>query len=318
MPTARAINLFLTAVTALGFTLPAAAAPSGSTSSSIDKKNDRGASSHKIAITKTTTGRTNAAKFGQTNNVSSKPDSVAKSSNRTNADGAQPSESGPKEDAWVLEQQNGQIGKMTIYAAQNAVRIRIGNTGGNIVAKAPDWKVTAFNLNDKTVYESSYEKFVKQELPSIIATSDYFEGRKNQKPEPVMYRGWKALQSTAPTPQGTVGMMMPTYSGVGDERSKTQSKSVTVITSEQSPASPQVMSIVKAIYRLPKFGGFPLGVLFTHGDGSVGVTLKTYSMKKQKIASSFFTSSTKGYERVKTAETALLYGLLDSSFMETP
>ncbi len=292
MPTARAINLFLSAVTALGFSLPAAA-------------------------------RTNPSKLEQSNTVSaqsSQSNTGAKSSNklRTNTEGSQPAQSGPKVDAWVLEQQNGQIGKMTIYAAQNAVRIRIGNTGGNIVAKAPDWKITAFNLNDKTVYESSYEKFVKQELPSIIATSDYFEGLKNRKPEPVMYRGWKALQSTAPTPQGTVGMMMPTYSGVGDERSKTQSKSVTVITSEQSPASPQVMSIVKAIYRLPKFGGFPLGVLFTHGDGSVGVTLKTYSMKKQKVATSFFNSSTKGYERVKTAETALLYGLLDSSFMETP
>lgn len=237
---------------------------------------------------------------------------------RSNLEGAQPAETGPKEDVWVLEQQNGQIGKMTIYAGQNAVRIRIGNTGGHIIAKAPDWKVTAFNLNDKTVYESTYDKFVKQELPSLIATSDYFEGRP-LKPEKITYFGQKALQVSAPTPRGsTVGMMMPSYSGVGNESPTSKSKTVTVIASEESPVSKQSMSVIRAIYRLPKFGGFPLGVVFKHEDGSSGFTLKTYSMKKQKIATSFFTCSTKGFEHVKTAETALLYGLFDSSFMETP
>jgi len=235
----------------------------------------------------------------------------------SNTEGAQPAELGPKEDVWVLEQQNGQIGKMTVYAGKNAVRIRIGNTGGSIIAKAPDWKVVAFNLNDRTVFETSYDQFVKKELPAIIATSDYFEGHK-LKIEKVLYSSWPALQASAPTPNGTVGMMMPTYSGVGNDRPSSRSTMVTVITSADSPAAPQAMAIVKAIFRLPKFGGFPLGVYFKHNDGSSGVTLKTYSMKKQKIASSFFTYSTKGFEKVKTAETALLYGLFDSTFMETP
>lgn len=230
---------------------------------------------------------------------------------------ATPSNIGPKQDVWVLEQQNGQIGKMTIYAAQNALRVSVGNTGGGILAKAPDWKVVAFNINDKTVYETSYDQFIKQELPSLIATSDYFEGRK-VKPESISYHGWPALQVSAPTPNGTVGMMMPTYSGVGNDKSASKSQSVTVIASRESPVDPHAMAIIKAIFRLPKFGGFPLGVFFKHSDGTSGVTLRTYSMTKQKVATSFFTCSTKGFERVKTAETAILYGLFDSSFMETP
>lgn len=247
----------------------------------------------------------------------SKPtSSPAKTPGRGNQ-GVQPSSVGPKQDVWVLEQQNGQIGKMTIYAAQDALRVRVGNTGGGVLAKAPDWKVVAFNINDKTVYETSYDQFIKQELPSLIATSDYFDGRK-LKPEPVSYHGWSALQVTAPTPNGTVGMMMPTYSGVGNDKSASKSQSVTVITSKDSPVDPHAMAIIKAIFRLPKFGGFPLGVYFKHSDGTSGVTLRTYSMAKEKIATSFFTCSTKGFERVKTAETAILYGLFDSSFMETP
>lgn len=224
---------------------------------------------------------------------------------------------GPKVDVWVLEQQNNQIGKMTVYASQNAMRMRIGNTGGNIIAKAPDWRVVAFNTQDKTVFEVSYDQFIKQELPGLLATTDYFQGRK-LKPEPLNFKGWSALKVTAPTPQGNVGMMMPSYSGVGKDTSKATSQSVTVIASKDSPADAHAMAIIKAIFRLPKFGGFPLFVVFNYTDGSTGVTLRTFSMAKEKVATSFFTCNTKGFERVRTAEAAVLSGLFDSSFMETP
>lgn len=222
-----------------------------------------------------------------------------------------------KEAVWVIEQSNAQLGTMTVYAGQNALRVKVGVTGGNVMAKAPDWKIIAYNTNDRCVFETSYENFQRHEFPSLIATTDYFENRK-LKPVQVNYQNWPALRVSAPTPEGTVGMMMPTWSGVGNNQSRAKATEVFVFATETSPLPPKILSILKAIYRIPRFGGLPLGVVFKYSDGTIGVTLKTTSINKQEVSPSIFSVSTAGYKPTKTAETAILSGLLDSAFMETP
>jgi len=223
---------------------------------------------------------------------------------------------GAKQKVWVMEQETAQLGKMTVYAGQNALLVKVGTTGGNVVCKAPDWKVVVYNTTEKVVFVSSYELFQKQELPSLIATTDYFEGRKI-KPQSVNYRGVPALMVTAPTPEGTVGMMMPSWSGVGNTKAP-KTLEVSVIATEAKQVPPKVLAVVKAIYRIPRFGGLPLGVFFKHSDGTNGVTLKTFKFEEKEVPSSIFNISTKGYAPAKTAETAVLSGMLDSAFSLTP
>jgi hypothetical protein len=225
---------------------------------------------------------------------------------------------GLKEKVWVIEQENAQLGKLTVYASQNALRVKVGRTGGNLVARAPDWKVVFYNTEDLVYYEAPYDRFQRQELPALIATTDYFEGRK-LNPQPVNYSGVRALRVSAPTPEGsTVGMMMPSYSGVGNESAPSKSKAVVVIATEAIPVPAKSIAILKAIYRVPRFGGFPLGVFFQHKNNSSGVTLKTYSIKEEERSSSLFNYSVKGYKLAKTAETVVLSGMLESAFSLTP
>lgn len=224
-----------------------------------------------------------------------------------------------KQKVYVIEQETAQLGKMTVYAGENALRVKIGATGGNLVAKAPDWKIVFYNNQDLVYYETSFDRFQRQELPSMIAISDYFEGRK-LNPQQVNYNGIRALKITAPTPTGsTVGMMMPTYSGVGnDSAHKSQAKAIAIISTEMKPVPEKELQILKAIYRIPRFGGFPLGVYFLHKDNSSGVTLKTVGIKEANMSSSIFNYSVKGYKLQKTAETVMLSGMLESAFSLTP
>lgn len=224
-----------------------------------------------------------------------------------------------KQKVYVIQQETAQLGKMTVYAGENALRVKIGATGGNLVAKAPDWKIVFYNNQDLVYYETSFDKFQRQELPSMIAISDYFEGRKIT-PQQVNYNGIRALKITAPTPAGsTVGMMMPTYSGVGNDTSqKNKAKAIAIISTEMKPVPEKELQILKAIYRIPRFGGFPLGVYFLHKDNSNGLTLKTVSIKEANMSSSIFNYSVKGYKLQKTAETVMLSGMLESAFSLTP
>lgn len=260
-------------------------------------------SGHSPAVAKTATTAPKAAQKKST--VSASRDS--KSETKSNE----------KQTVWVIEQSNAQLGTMTVYAAPNAVKIKVGVTGGNVIAKAPDWKIVGYNTNDRVVFETSYDNFQRQELPSLIATTDYFEGRK-LKPVSVYYQNWPALRVSAPTPEGTVGMMMPTWSGVGNSAGRAKATEVFVFATETSPVSPKIISILKAIYRIPRFGGVPLGVVFKYSDGTIGVTLKTTSIKKDTVSSSIFSVSTKNYKPTKTMENAILSSLMDSAFMETP
>jgi len=223
-----------------------------------------------------------------------------------------------KQKVFVIQQETAQLGKMTVYAGESALRVKIGATGGNLVAKAPDWKIVFYNNQDLVYYETSFDKFQRQELPSMIAISDYFEGRK-LNPQPVNYNGIRALKITAPTPEGsTVGMMMPSYSGVGNDATKSRAKSISIISTEMKPVPEKELQILKSIYRIPRFGGFPLGVFFLHNDNSSGVTLKTYGIKEANMSNSIFNYSLKGYKLEKTAETVMLSGMLESAFSLTP
>jgi hypothetical protein len=222
----------------------------------------------------------------------------------------------PKETVFILDQENGQIGRLTVFAGQTGVKLRVEGTGGTIVAKAPDWKVVGFNTADRLVHETSYAAFVKDEIQSLVATSDYFAGRK-LNPRPAVYAGMPALRVTAPTPEGTVGMMMPTWSGVGN-KSQSRALSVSVFASQSAAVPDKVLNILKATYRLPKFGGFPLGVSFRHSDGKTACTLRTISIKKEELPASTFTYPPKTYKHAKTIATALLSSFFETTFMETP
>ncbi len=222
-----------------------------------------------------------------------------------------------KESIYAIKYKTAQLGQMTVYAGQTGFKITGVAHDGNIVARAPDWKVMAFNTREKLCYETTLDKFSRQGCPGMIATTDYFEGRKLD-PVRVTFGGTKALKLSAPTNGAAVGMMMPTYSGVA--RNRAQAVAVSVWCTAEPPAVPaQVKNLIWAVFKLPKVGGFPLAVSFDYNDGTTGHTMKALSITKVELDPDQLFAYPTGFKKERTAEAAILSGnLLDSAFMETP
>lgn len=222
------------------------------------------------------------------------------------------------EDGWRLEQRNSHMGPLEVFVSDSGVKVSCSQTKGCIVSSAPNWKVVAFNTDAKLIYESTFEEFIKNPLPGVVAVSDHFVGK---KPVPVMFGGVKAVEVQANLKGTSQNMMIPTWSGV--EKKYEHPNEVRIITfaaTQDALTSPRALDVLRAIYKTPKIGGIPLLVQTTYPKGDIGHSLKTYSLTRAKIdPKTCFSYPTRGYKPARTAEVTILpdvsgiFGVLDES-----
>lgn len=220
------------------------------------------------------------------------------------------------EDGWRLEQRNSHMGPLEVFVSNSGVKVSCTQSKGCIVSSAPDWKVVAFNTDAKLIFESSYEDFIKNPLPGVVAVSDHFVGK---KPVPVMFGNVKAVEVKANLKGVSQNMMIPTWSGVEKKyEHPNQVRLITFAATQDALTSPRALDVLRAVYKTPKIGGIPLLVQTTYPKGDIGHSLKTYSLDRVKIdPKTCYSYPTRGYKPARTAEVTLLpdvsgiFGVLD-------
>jgi hypothetical protein len=220
------------------------------------------------------------------------------------------------EDGWRLEQRNSHLGPMEVFVSNSGVKVCCTQTKGFMVSSVPDWKVVAYNTDAKLIFESSFEAFVKNPLPGIVAVADHFQGK---KPVPVMFGGVKAVEVKANLKGISQNMMIPTWSGVEKKyEHPNQIRLLTFVATQETLTSPRALDVLRSIYKTPKIGGLPLVVSTTYPKGDIGYSLKTYSLEKVKIdPKATYAFPSKGYKPARTAEVTVLpdvsgiFGVLD-------
>jgi len=220
------------------------------------------------------------------------------------------------EDGWRLEQRNSHLGPIEVFISNSGVKVSCKQSKGAVVSSAPDWKVVAYNTDAKLIFDSTYEAFIKNPLPGIVAVSDHFVGK---KPVSVVFSGVKALEVKAELKGKSQNMMLHTWSGIEKKyEHPNEVRLITFVATQETLASPKAIDVLRAIYKTPKIGGFPLLVSTRYPKGDIGYSLKTYSLERVKIdPRTCYSYPLKGYTQARTAEVTVLpdvsglFGVLD-------
>jgi len=170
------------------------------------------------------------------------------------------------------------MGTQVVTFTPNAIRVdNTAQLGFSLVAKAPDWKVTLFRLDDKTYFTEDLKTFQDTGL-----LSDMIIGRKGR------------FLDDRPLRHSTM-----TLYGFNIERLTSRWSTLKVM-KLQGVATPPIETILYATYKLPTNGCIPLAYTATHNNadfitgmqnkGRLEVLLETTKISKVSVPASFFTA----------------------------
>jgi hypothetical protein len=172
-----------------------------------------------------------------------------------------------------------------------------GNTGCNLIMKAPEWKVSYFNDRAKVIYQTDAQHFQGR---SSLAFSDVFGARfLGVVPVPgkaaastVAGLNVRVLRMTSATPKAPKGPRPP-----GAERIYV--RQATYYGTDDLSLPPSVSLVLQRYYKIPSVAGFPVKVSIVNDAGHDKKELNTESCTRSPMPPSTFDIPS-GYKRVNS------------------
>lgn len=187
------------------------------------------------------------------------------------------------ENILMLSQNTGDFGTIDVYAGKSAIRCTVRRTQGSIQARAPDWKVVAFNAKQKTFWHTDLQSWRKN---GLTANGDgvrpAFIG-KVVHPRSTTICGQAAhmfiVHTNVPAPEGFFS---------NPRARPLRVVSVVLYALDCPQFDPKVLQFLQSFYKDPELGGLPVAVLYHFDDQTKVWNMQTSAIRRMKVSPSFF------------------------------
>ncbi len=186
-------------------------------------------------------------------------------------------------EAWEVQQHTDHFGPTTMLLTPDAVKY-ITN-GGNlvIIARAPTWKVIAYNKPENLALETPIDAWPGNGLKMFKAKTEMLDVKPTTIMDPVLKI--HVLQKELPQSGPFYGSNDPAIFRAAEKK---QLLSIRLRLATNIPLNDQQKKVLHGLYSLPYCGGFPLELATLTTDGGATYIYRTTSMAKKQVDSSIF------------------------------
>lgn len=194
----------------------------------------------------------------------------------------------PVVEVWQLKQESASFGKITAYLGSDCARADLYMGASHIVAKAPDWKVVAWNDENKGICVDS-KTWQKSELDFLgIYLKDIYARSGDKGGRPVRYLGKKAIAFEQVNAENGRAAFLRTDVGTQPRYIKGVARA---IASNDFALSEGVAGFCRGFYSTPRVAPVLLGSGTSEDTGEFWC-FRTIAIEKKKVPASLFKAPT--------------------------
>ncbi|CAN5706430.1 hypothetical protein BH10CYA1_BH10CYA1_05970 [soil metagenome] len=196
-------------------------------------------------------------------------------------------------EAWEIRQHTDHFGLTTMLLTPDAVKYVSNNGSLVIIARAPTWKVVAFNKPENLALEMSLDSWPANGMKMFKAKTDLLTAKPTTYFDPALKI--RVLQREVPLSGPFYGSNDPAIFRAAEKK---QLKSIYLRLATHIPLNDQQKKVLQGLYTLPYCGGFPIELATLTTDGGVTYIYRTSSIAKKQVDTSTFTYPV-GYKTTK-------------------